>query len=594
MVGVTVGPVHKPKSSAPFLRPPSRQRPFFKPDRASLPLARNIGLGPHLSDYKPTPGAAVRPAEAPFEDTPVRILEPLVYGMSDHEQAAIIGPFQALWLRASPGGCFVVDPLRGGKTGIGPLTKAVMETVDQQAILLDVKWRQDVGGDILTDLLKRFRGLAVPLGQQRGVCLAGVPDELPLGEGVLFVNRPTTFSAADGGDSAPEPLIPGGVALHNDEVLESSLFRLMELWKGACPTAAGQPGITSLSAYDLYHDEIVVLQAQEGMRIRGDMRGFHTVPHFVAGGHLTAGGVVQGGNFSWTLFWRFEVDKSLWHLHNSAMKELLETVYSGEVACAGAAFGGGGGAGAEGRCGRSGPGRDMGTLVQSNKARRGEAGAKMPWVIGSATTLEGETVQLPKLQVMSLGSAMYCITSLHVERQMGSMGGRLTANTWHPAFEALVHGVAATAKKPTLIFAVSKNNHLRITLGRCTSANPIQCFDKKLTAIVWMLTCHGAQKWPLKMVDQLHKIMQRTDTPGRGFFTLPEFVGKSHSTSVLHLVMERDTEKDVARIFAMMPVRKAEITMLDTNPAPSTKAPQKKRPAKRPRTCDSTESVWAV
>ena len=120
------------------------------------------------------------------------------------------------------------------------------------------------------------------------------------------------------------------------------------------------------------------------------------------------------------------------------------------------------------------------------------------------------------------------------------------------------------------------------------SANPIQCFDKKLTAIVWMLTCHGAQKWPLKMVDQLHKIMQRTDTPGRGFFTLPEFVGKSHSTSVLHLVMERDTEKDVARIFAMMPVRKAEITMLDTNPAPSTKAPQKKRPAKRPRTCDST------
>ena len=329
MVGVTVGPVHKPKSSAPFLRPPSRQRPFFKPDRASLPLARNIGLGPHLSDYKPPPGAAVRPAEAPFDDTPVRILEQLVYGMSDHEQAAIIGPFQALWLRASPGGCFVVDPLRGGETGIGPLTKAVMETVDPQALLQGVKWRQDVGADILTDLLKRFRGLAVPLGQQRGVCLAGVCDELTLGEGKLYVNRPTTFSAADGGDSAPEPLIPGGVGLHNDEVLESSLFRLMELWKGACPTAAGQPGITSLSVYDWDHDEIVVLQAQEGMRIRGDMRGFHTVPHFVAGGLLTAGGVVQGGNFSWTLFWRFELDTSLWDLHNSSMKELLETVYSG-------------------------------------------------------------------------------------------------------------------------------------------------------------------------------------------------------------------------------------------------------------------------
>ena len=111
------------------------------------------------------------------------------------------------------------------------------------------------------------------------------------------------------------------------------------------------------------------------------------------------------------------------------------------------------------------------------------------------------------------------------------------------------------------------------------SANPIQCFDKKLTAIVWMLTCKGAQKWPLQTVDQLHKEMQSTDRSGRGFFTLPELVGKSHSTSVLHLVMERDTAKDVARIFAMMPVSKAEIKVVDTNPAPSTKGVQKKRPA---------------
>jgi hypothetical protein len=180
------------------------------------------------------------------------------------------------------------------------------------------------------------------------------------------------------------------------------------------------------------------------------------------------------------------------------------------------------------------------------------------------------------------------MTSLHVERGKGSMGGRLTASTLHPAFEALVHGVAAKAKKPQLLFAVTKENHLRITLGGCTSANPIQRFDKELTAIVWMLTFKGAQKWPLKMVDQLHKRMQMTDTPGRGFFTLPEFVAKSHSMSALHLVMERDTEKDVARIFAMMPVSKAEINVVDKNPA-STKGVQKKRPAKRPRTCDSTE-----
>jgi hypothetical protein len=78
--------------------------------------------------------------------------------------------------------------------------------------------------------------------------------------------------------------------------------RLMELWKGAAKTKTGEPGVTSLGFYDVFHDEIVILKAVEGMRIRGDMRGFHEVPHFVPGGLLRGGGGIQGCNFSWTHF----------------------------------------------------------------------------------------------------------------------------------------------------------------------------------------------------------------------------------------------------------------------------------------------------
>ena len=170
----------------------------------------------------------------------------------------------------------------------------------------------------------------------------------------------------------------------------------------------------------------------------------------------------------------------------------------------------------------------------------------------------------------------------------GSMGGLLTATTLHPRFEALVNGVDKKAKKPQLRFGVDKENRLRITLGGCSSASPIQSFDEKLTAIVWMLAWNTTLSWPLTMVDKLQKDMQSTDSPGRGFFTLDEFLGKSHSTSVLHLVMQRDTVKGIAKIFAMIPVTAAEINVVDRIPA-TFEGPQQKKKAKRSRSESNDE-----
>ncbi len=92
------------------------------------------------------------------------------------------------------------------------------------------------------------------------------------------------------------PAIPGGIEIHIDEKLEPGANRLMEMWKGAAQTKEGEPGVTSLSMYDVWHDEIVILQAVGGMRIRGDMRRFHAIPHFVPGGLVGEGGVIQGCN----------------------------------------------------------------------------------------------------------------------------------------------------------------------------------------------------------------------------------------------------------------------------------------------------------
>ena len=165
-----------------------------KPDRASLPLARQIGLGPHVAGFRPPPGGVGRPGAAPFADTPVRTLTPLRWDMSGEEQAKIIHPFKALWLRASTDGCVKVFPLRGGDAGIGPLTKAVMGSVDEAAALSAVEWRTNVGDDTVKKVLTRFRGLAAPLGHREGVMLAGVVDPLHLGTPAAFVNRRTTWT----------------------------------------------------------------------------------------------------------------------------------------------------------------------------------------------------------------------------------------------------------------------------------------------------------------------------------------------------------------------------------------------------------------
>ena len=76
--------------------------PVHTPDRGSLPLAWQIGLGPHVAGFRPPPGAVRRPGGASFNDTPVRTLTPLRWDMSEDAQAAVIAPFTALWSRASP------------------------------------------------------------------------------------------------------------------------------------------------------------------------------------------------------------------------------------------------------------------------------------------------------------------------------------------------------------------------------------------------------------------------------------------------------------------------------------------------------------
>ena len=70
--------------------------PVHKPDRGSLPLACEIGLGPHVTGFRPPPGAVRRAGGAPFADTPVRTVKQLRWDMSDEDQTNIIRPFTAL------------------------------------------------------------------------------------------------------------------------------------------------------------------------------------------------------------------------------------------------------------------------------------------------------------------------------------------------------------------------------------------------------------------------------------------------------------------------------------------------------------------
>jgi hypothetical protein len=50
----------------------------------------------------------------------------------------------------------------------------------------------------------------------------------------------------------------------------------------AAKTQANGPGVTSLGWYDKKYDEIVLVEAFYGMRVRGDMCGWHKIPHWRA------------------------------------------------------------------------------------------------------------------------------------------------------------------------------------------------------------------------------------------------------------------------------------------------------------------------
>ena len=191
-----------------------------------------------VENFCPPPGGVCRPFGASFNRAPVRALTPLHHGMSEATQKEITAPFKALWSRTSPKGCVWVFPLRWGDAGIGPLTNAVMGSVDQNAALSDVQWRTKIGDDVVKEVLTRFRHLADPLGNQKGVLLAGVCDPLRVGTPAAFANRPTSWTKWKEADHVAQdtayddlpplewvPDIPGGMEIHMDEKLLSGASR---------------------------------------------------------------------------------------------------------------------------------------------------------------------------------------------------------------------------------------------------------------------------------------------------------------------------------------------------------------------------------
>jgi hypothetical protein len=87
--------------------------PVYNTYRASLPLVRRIGLGPHVAGYGQLPGAVRHLGGAPFGTMPVRVLALLHSGMCEKSQEETMAPFTALWYRASPNGRVDVYRLRG-------------------------------------------------------------------------------------------------------------------------------------------------------------------------------------------------------------------------------------------------------------------------------------------------------------------------------------------------------------------------------------------------------------------------------------------------------------------------------------------------
>ena len=133
------------------------------------------------------------------------------------------------------------------------------------------------------------------------------------------------------------------------------------------------------------------------------------------------------------------------------MIKLLETVASKQVAPHGAAFGmgGGGGGGGAGCSGMK--GRDLSSLVTSNKSRRKEASKKEPWVTGWVTTIGEVKYFLPDLQVMAKSPTSRVVsTAVHVQREFAGCGGLLTTKTLHPRFEDCVAVLQVNhIKRPT-------------------------------------------------------------------------------------------------------------------------------------------------
>ena len=274
-----------------------------KVDRADLPTARETGLRYHLMAGD---GAGVeRPGGLPWDSVPVRILRLPQERIDPQAKAEILAPLTALWREESPDGCVEVCPLCEAVSG--PLMHAVMSCVEEADLRADLSWRRDLGDDVLRGVLLRFEGLAGPLGNNEGVLLEGLRDPFSMGRGALFVNRMTEWDGSSLKSGSPEITKAGGMRLHLDELLLSMANRLMELWKMAAKTQANGPGVTSLGWYDKKYDEIVLVEALYGMRVRGDMGGWNKIPHFVPGGRVVVGGVVVACNFSCTLLWRFSL-----------------------------------------------------------------------------------------------------------------------------------------------------------------------------------------------------------------------------------------------------------------------------------------------
>ena len=107
-----------------------------------MPLAWEIGLGPHVDDYG---GTVRRPGGESFRTTPARVLS-LDPDMGGESRVETLAPLKALWSRVLPKGCVEVYPLRG--TVIGPLTDAVVGTLSEEDVYSSYEWIMELGTDL--------------------------------------------------------------------------------------------------------------------------------------------------------------------------------------------------------------------------------------------------------------------------------------------------------------------------------------------------------------------------------------------------------------------------------------------------------------